>query len=425
MNLSPSVSSDLRLRRDQGTGRLLTLALFLLGPLVYAAPLSTAILLPITVLAAGLVARREGAMDWAGIGRFLALWLPFFTLMLASALWALDGAAAIALALRLILVMALGMALVRWSRDLGPAWPGRLLPVLAWGLILANLFVLADILLGGAISRHTHGPRVNFDFVVYYGRGATIHAILLAPLGWGLWRGGARRLAIAQLALAVVCILATHDLSAKTALGGGIAGGLAILALPRLRWAFLALVALVALGLPLAFPVQLAPAQECWMFAHKKSALHRIYIWDFVTQQIAERPLLGWGLDAARRMPGGQDTVTLGQGCPEASPVVGQKLPLHPHNAILQTWLELGGAGIVLGFGALVLTLGRAYAGRRRVAAAALMAASVAGTLVALVSYGVWQEWFLSALMLAAAVAALAVRQDEIATVGPTDGRPG
>jgi hypothetical protein len=47
--------------------------------------------------------------------------------------------------------------------------------------------------------------------------------------------------------------------------------------------------------------------------------------------------------------------------------------------------------------------------------AAVLVASSVAGTLVALVSYGVWQEWFLSALMLSAAVAALALRQDEIA----------
>jgi len=151
------------------------------------------------------------------------------------------------------------------------------------------------------------------------------------------------------------------------------------------------------------------------MFAHKKSALHRIYIWDFVAGRIADKPLLGWGLDSARRMPGGQDTVTLGENCPDATPVVGQKLPLHPHNAILQTWLELGAAGIVLGFGGLILTLGTIYARRRRVVAAVLVASSVAGTLVALVSYGVWQEWFLSALMLSAAVAALALRQDEIA----------
>jgi O-antigen ligase len=173
-------------------------------------------------------------------------------------------------------------------------------------------------------------------------------------------------------------------------------------------------VALVALSLPLAFPIQLSQPQECWMFANKKSALHRIYIWDFVVGRIADKPVLGWGLDAARRMPGGQDTIMLGENCPGASPVIGQKLPLHPHNAILQTWLELGGLGILLGFGALVATLGQLYARRRRIVAAVLVASSVAGTLVALVSYGVWQEWFLSALMLSAGIAALALRQDEL-----------
>ena len=158
------------------------------------------------------------------------------------------------------------------------------------------------------------------------------------------------------------------------------------------------------------------------MFANKKSALHRVYIWNFVVGRIADKPMLGWGLDAARRMPGGQDTVTMGENCPGANPVIGQKLPLHPHNAILQTWLELGVAGTVLGFGGLILTLGRVYARRRRIVAAVLVASSVAGTLVALVSYGVWQEWFLSSLMLAAAVAALALRQDDLAT--PPDRRP-
>ena len=411
MNPSPSLP-----------GRLLMAVLFLLGPLVYVAPLSAAVVLPVATLVAGAIMRGQ-AMEWRRIGRALLVWLPLFALMLASGLWALDGKAALILASRLILVIVLGMALIRWCRDLPAGGLRRLLPALAVGLMLANLYVLADLGLGGALARLTHAPRSNFDFATYYGRGATIHAILLAPLGWGLWRAGMRRLAAAQFVLAAICILATHDLSAKVALAGAIGGAVLVLALPQLRWALLALVGLVALGLPLAFPVQLDQAQECWMFANKKSALHRLYIWNFVVGRIADKPLLGWGLDAARRMPGGQDTVTLGENCPGANPVIGQKLPLHPHNAILQTWLELGAAGILLGFGGLIVALGQVYARRRRIVAAVLVASSVAGTLVALVSYGVWQEWFLSSLMLAAAVAALALRQDDLAAP-PPDRRP-
>jgi O-antigen ligase len=418
MTVTPSASTDLRLHRDQSTGPWLAAAL--LGPLVYAAPLSAAVLLPVTALVAGSFAWRDGTLGWAPIGRSLAPWLPLFALMLASGLWALDGKAALTLALRLIFVMAIGMALVHWCRGMAPARLARLLPALAAGLMLANVVVLVDIALGGVLSRMTHAPR-DVDFVTYYGRGATIHAILLAPLAWGLWRSGLRPLALAQTALAVVTILATHDLSAKVALGGAVGSGLLVLAVPRLRWAVLAIVAAVALGLPLAFPVNLDAGEECWMFTHKKSALHRVYIWNFVTEKIGEKPLAGWGLDAARRMPGGQDTVTMGEGCPSGNPFVGQKLPLHPHNAILQTWLELGAAGIVLGFGALLLTLGRVYGGRQRTAAAVLVAASVAGTLVALVSYGIWQEWFLSALMLAGGVSAIALRRDELVREGRTD----
>ena len=403
------------------SGRLLMAVLFLLGPLVYVAPLSAAVLLPVATLAAGLVLRGQ-PLAWRRIGRALLVWLPLFALMLASGLWALDGKAALTLAIRLIGVIVLGMALIRWCRDLPAEGLRRLLPALAVGLMLANCYVLADLSLGGTLARLSHGTRDNIDFATYYGRGATIHAILLTPLGWGLWRAGMRRLAVGQGVLAAICILATHDLSAKLALAGAVGGALLVLALPQLRWALLALIGLVALALPLAFPVHLDPAQECWMFAHKKSALHRLYIWDFVVGQIADKPLLGWGLDAARRMPGGQDTVTLGENCPGATPVIGQKLPLHPHNAILQTWLELGAAGIILGFGGLIVTLGRIYARRRRVVAAVLVASSVAGTLVALVSYGVWQEWFLSALMLAGGVAALALRQDELAA--PPERRP-
>jgi O-antigen ligase len=421
MTVTPSASADLRLRPDQGLGSLLAAALFLLGPLVYAAPLAAATLLPVTVLVAGIIAWRDGALGWSAIGRSLAPWLPLFALMLASSLWALDGKAALTLGLRLILVMSIGMALVHWCRGLASARLARLLPALAWGLMLANVVVLADIGLGGALSRLTHAPRASFDFVTYYGRGATIHATLLVPLAWGLWRAGARRLATAQVVLAAVTILATHDLSAKVALGGALGGGLLVLAVPRLRWLVLPVVALAALGLPLVFPVHLDQPRECWMLAHKKSALHRIYIWNFVAERIADKPVAGWGLDAARRMPGGQDTVTLGENCPGANLFVGQKLPLHPHNAILQTWLELGGVGVVLGFGALVLMLGRLYRDRQRAAAAVLVAASVSGTLVALVSYGIWQEWFLSALMLAAGVTALALRGDELAPAGRMD----
>jgi O-antigen ligase len=59
-------------------------------------------------------------------------------------------------------------------------------------------------------------------------------------------------------------------------------------------------------------------------------------------------------------------------------------LPLHPHNAALQMWLELG------------------------VAAAA--GCFVSATVFALISYGIWQSWWLPALTIAGASMTLAYR---------------
>src|SRR6185437_5404764 len=54
----------------------------------------------------------------------------------------------------------------------------------------------------------------------------------------------------------------------------------------------------------------------------KESAGHRLLIWSFAGDRIAERPFAGWGLDSARAIPGGSDEIRPAQNW----------LSLHPHN---------------------------------------------------------------------------------------------
>jgi len=72
-------------------------------------------------------------------------------------------------------------------------------------------------------------------------------------------------------------------------------------------------------------------------------------------------------------------------------------LPLHPHNAPLQFWLELGLPGAVL-FALIIaglwLRLGRAD--WPPLYAAAAGGSLVTALVVALGSYGVWQEWLVA-----------------------------
>jgi exopolysaccharide production protein ExoQ len=416
---SPRIPPWLRLLPD----RLLVAVLFCFGPLVYLMPLSAvALLFVIFVMTAGLAALSTGLQLRAAF-RSLIPFLPLFAWMFLSILWALDRPAALSLAIRLGILFVAGGLLTWWFATI-PLDRLRL-PVLALvaGLVLAALFLTLDLHFGGAMVRHLHRPQpASFDIAVFYNRGATIHAILLVPLAVFLLRLGSPWLAAAHALIGIVAILATASLSAKTALGGALIATAAIRLLPRLRWALLGLLALGAAALPFIFPITLDPVTSCWLNNHKASALHRLFIWDFAAERIDEHPFIGWGLDAARRMPGG-DTPLIIRHCDRNLQQTGNLavestlLPLHPHSAILQIWLELGGIGAVLGFGMLITLLARAYgatAWRNPTTQAAFGASTLAGLSVALVSFGIWQEWFLAALFTAAAIAVFAARTGEV-----------
>jgi O-antigen ligase len=186
-------------------------------------------------------------------------------------------------------------------------------------------------------------------------------------------------------------IFALAGTSAKAALTAGLPLGL-LLYLSRTRIAYAA--AVVAVFVIISAPLTFARLDELPMLtqtadAIKLSAGHRLLIWSFVGDRIAEHPLTGWGLDSSRSIPGGQDLIRPGE----------TWLPLHPHNTPLQLWLELGAEGAVL-FALVVALAWHALASApwsRAFGAAA--GASLAIALIACVTtYGIWQEWWLGSL---------------------------
>ncbi|MDA0782214.1 MAG: O-antigen ligase family protein [Rickettsiales bacterium] len=66
---------------------------------------------------------------------------------------------------------------------------------------------------------------------------------------------------------------------------------------------------------------------------------YRLYIWDYTAKRAMEKPVLGWGLNSARSIPITKEEYVLGGRHP---------LPLHPHNNVLQVWLELGFVGLAV-----------------------------------------------------------------------------
>lgn len=93
-----------------------------------------------------------------------------------------------------------------------------------------------------------------------------------------------------------------------------------------------------------------------------------------------------------------------------------REIPLHPHDAALQIWFELGVAGAAL-FAVAWVWVARIIADvseRDRPLAAAGAGAAAAYFVIGALSFGVWQDWWLAVAAFAfASCAALARARDD------------
>jgi O-antigen ligase len=303
-----------------------------------------------------------------------------------SALWSVDWMRALVMAARLAGLFAAGLALAAAASCVKS--PGRLTLWLLAGFVLGVAMTAADLASHGALGapftdRVYKTERLNQASVTF--------AILLLPVTAALVRG---RPAIYPLLFATATaamIFALAGTAAKAALIAGLPiGVLLYLARDRVAHAAAVVSVLVIITAPLTFArFERISALAETADAFKLSAGHRLLIWSFAGDRIAERPLAGWGLDSARAIPGGKDLIRPTQSW----------MPLHPHNAALQLWLELGVPGAVL-FALMIAYLWMALARAEwpRLYCAAAGASLAVALIASFGAYGIWQEWWLGTL---------------------------
>jgi O-antigen ligase len=363
--------------------------LFVLPPLLALASRGAAALEGLAGLCAfGLVLTRPAAYPTrlrhpAMLLAFLVGWGAL------SACWSIDPDRSLLLAARLLGIFAAGLALAAGAARVER--PQRLLGLLLAGGALGIAAAAGDQVTGGRVNALVHDrvylPAETNQVMIAL-------AILALPAVAAMWPRR-RALAVTAGLVAVAAIALSVDESAK--LGIVLAVVIGAFAYWRHRAAARVLVfasMLFVILAPLTLP-QLAHMPRVFdaVDVFKESAGHRLLIWSFVGNRIAGHPVLGWGLDSSRAIPGGGIVIR---------PPHETWLPLHPHNAALQVWLELGAVG-VLPFVALLALLWYRIAGAAwpRLYAAAAAGSLAAALTVAFLSYGVWQEWWLGTLALA------------------------
>jgi O-antigen ligase len=372
------------------------------------APLALA---PLIVGAALIAAfRHDGRRAWATV-RAAGFPLPALVLSLLflwaglSSIWSPDPFYAVQTIARSVGCAAAGWLLVTLVRtDRLPAATPRALAV---GLLWASV-----LLLTAEMAEHTLLVQKSVfaawaaKGVTHMDRGTTVCVLLLWPVVVDFWQNGQRRSAgFLLLVVAAACAL-SHDAAAKVGLLLG--GGVIVLAFraPRVAaWMLGAGMALAILLAPVA--ARQIPPPEISLHWHwlMRTAHHRLTIWRFAAERIADAPVFGAGLEASRQIGQGRHVILTDDFGDVRDEEV---MPLHPHDAALQIWLELGGVGAVLAAGFTSL-LGVWLARSRGSPVSPSLQASGAAMLAsafffASVSYGLWQSWWHAALWLSYAV---------------------
>lgn len=320
------------------------------------------------------------ALAWAALS---SLWSPHKA-------EAIGDSVALKLGFQLVLYISAWMAARRADRVLG----AKALRVLAWSLAACGAVMLVEALTGGAIYQTLrnllHDP-IRPDLArKNLAQGSFVVALLWPVAAAGGARGGAP-VWLGLVMAAGSALLAQLFLSDAPVLAVGLVllvGGL-VSVWPKTAPKMLGL---GAAALVLTMPLLILVVRALGLGQHlAESWEERLSYWSYAMDRIAEHPWRGWGLDASRAF----------------SP----HIQLHPHNGALQVWLELG----ALGAGALALTWAFVFRSLARDERSLLPAAAAGSAAVylffGLVSFGLWQEWWLSLAAMAAMIVALAERQ--------------
>ena len=370
---------------------------FLIGPLAFYAPKGTWIVLAIIVLNRWNILFeniRERKFS------FILPYVIFFILpiyALTTTLWAIEPQTTAFSSLRLVLIITIAiLSIVSVSKFSGSEKETAFLST-SCGFVAAEAAVFADFTTGGLLSSLAgHEPLVANLF----SRGAVMAALIVLPVSVGLARCHKWKFLALFLVINTITILALDSESAKFGLGISVVVFLLVKQLSVLARPVFIVIMITVISVPFLFVTPLSNSHLCAIQDVKQSAAHRLAIWNFVSRQVLEKPILGWGMDSSRAIPGGSEKVPLTR-CIDAETgavktSIGDLIPLHPHNASLQIWLELGGIGVLIALitFAELLRRSRAIIAKSDIAPTAVGVFSACFT-VYHISYGVWQNWLL------------------------------
>jgi exopolysaccharide production protein ExoQ len=372
----------------------LTVAFALAPPLLAVAPLGMAPLL-ITAAVLGYIVERIRGGEWPRVPAETAAFFAAFLLWCAlSLIWDLNPGSGARKLVDVVLVAGSLLALLALAGRIDLEQSRRLSWALAGGMLVGLVLLAIETIFDFPLYRAVMGSSPKLDDLIESKRSVDALPLLVWPACLALAR---LNLPWLGALLAAVFTVACVKLTASSATIGMalsmVMFGACFVSIP---WARRTLEAATALAFALILPLAIVAYDIGGTTAHwlKHSGQHRIEIWHFAAQRVLEQPLFGYGFNASRYVPNG-DAVS--QYLPPGQSLI----PLHPHDAFLQVWLETGAVGTIIVVAILLAAL-KATAYWSASVARFTLPGYAAGLVVAGLAFGIWQSWWMATIAFSA-----------------------
>jgi len=393
--------------RDSAQGYILSALAVLVLPIGIFVPKGLAALFVAAAVFTLVAMLADGERKVFHLNGTLKVFAGFLLFACLSSLWSLTPETSIYKAVVLSLSVACGLIMVfsaysltKYERDI---FEGAML----WGGIFG--FALLGIELGGNAKitiflRHLIGQKINGqgNLVPYLHAGVTVSSLYIWPWAIIVWRKWSWPVVV-LLIVSVISVFLISDVDAP--MFGILMGVLiATLVFAAPKYAPAAVASLLVVGVvcaPLLPNLILSKVDADTKPQYiSASGYHRLIIWHATVEKISGRPILGSGFDTSRAMYNKTQKVRTTRYDKDGKPwwgVTSEPIPLHPHNGILQVWLELGGAGALLLLVLLLLVVRNMQRNASsRLDRAVCFGGFISVLVISSLSYGAWQSWWLA-----------------------------
>jgi O-antigen ligase len=276
---------------------------------------------------------------------------------------------------------------------LGVSLPKRLTPRMFWlvtgAVVLSGIMMMAELQTGMTLRK---ALGVRSDPYIFNRPVLTLLMLVLPLTAWFIGRSRQGSGLALLLFLGSVIVRSESDAAVL---------GLAIVCLacpiiwfmPRVAFglaafSFLAVVCLSPLSGPIAVQLITPEMHRKIASSHSKE---RVQVWQSFGYAVREQPVLGSGFGVSPRIT---DTAVASQVPKEHLRMLNMG---HPHNAVLQIWVELGAIGATIFLVIAFLILRAVWQQPHLIRSASLVLLAGAAP-VALVGHGAWQGWWAASL---------------------------